>query len=211
MSIASVFSLNTQSLNAAPREPAALRSAIRLLGEAVRALSGSQDSARKFIARATTLLQAESDWRDCVTDGAAGAAGGRLAPWQLKRVMRFIDANLAIKLDPQDLASVARLSVSHFGRAFRSTVGKSPHAYLIHRRIERAKELMLETDLPLVQIALDCGLADQAHLTRHFTRIAGISPAAWRRLHGPRSTRHLRQKSTIGRHRCQDIGDIIVQ
>jgi len=178
----------------APREPAALRSAIRLLGEAGRALSVSQDEARRFIARAAALLQAESDSRDRTADGAPDAAGCRLAPWQIKRVMRFIDANLGAKVGPQDLADLARLSTSHFARAFRLTVGKSPYAYLIHRRIERAKELMLETDLPLVQIALDCGLADQAHLTRLFTRIVGISPAAWRRVHVPRPTGHNRQK-----------------
>jgi AraC family transcriptional regulator len=175
------------------REPAALRSAIRLLGEAGRALSVNQNDARKFIVRAAALLQAESDSRDHIVEETAGVRC-RLAPWQLKRVMRFIDANLSAKVGPQDLADLVGLSTSHFARAFRSTVGKSPYSYLIHRRIERAKEIMLETDLPLVQIALDCGLADQAHLTRLFTRIVGISPAAWRRVHVPRPTGHIRQK-----------------
>jgi AraC family transcriptional regulator len=181
----------------ATREPAALRSAIRLLGEAGRVLSVSQDDARKFIARATALLQAESDSRDRVTDEAADAARSRLAPWQVKRVMRFIDANLSAKLGAQDLAELVRLSTSHFARAFRSTVGKSPYAYLLHRRIERAKEMMLETDSPLVQIALDCGLADQAHFTKLFTRIVGISPAAWRRAHVPRPIGHMLQRLSV--------------
>jgi AraC-like DNA-binding protein len=189
MSIASVVSPNMQSPNATAREPAALHSAIRLIGEAGRALSASQDDARRFLTRATALLQAESDSRDRTADGAPDTAGCRLAPWQVKRVMRFIDANLGAKVGPQDLADLARLSASHFARAFRLTVGKSPYAYVLRRRIERAKELMLETDLPLVQIALDCGLADQSHFTRLFTRIVGISPAAWRRVHVPRPTR----------------------
>jgi AraC-like DNA-binding protein len=185
-----------RTTDAASREPAALRSAIRLLGEAGRALSVNKNDARKFIVRAAALLQAESDSRDHILEDASGAARCRLAPWQIKRVMRFIDANLSAKVGPQDLADLVQLSTSHFTRAFRSTVGKSPYSYLIHRRIERAKEIMLETDLPLVQIALDCGLADQAHLTRLFTRIVGISPAAWRRIHVPRPTG--RQKPPAG-------------
>jgi AraC-like DNA-binding protein len=142
------------------------------------------------------LLQVESDSRDRTADGEPGAARCRLAPWQLKRVMRFIDANLGTKVGPQALADVAGLSTSHFARVFRSTVGKSPYAYLLQRRMERAKEMMLETDLPLVQIALDCGLADQAHLTKLFTRVVGIGPAAWRRVHVPRD--HMLQEAMCG-------------
>jgi len=170
------------------QESAALRSVVHLLGEAVRALSVNRDNARKLIVRAASVLQAELDSRNHIAAGTVRVAGCRLAPWQVTRVMRFIEANLSEKVGPQDLASLARLSTSHFARAFRTTVGKSPYAYLIHRRIERTKQMMLETDLPLVQIALDCGLADQAHFTRLFTRIVGISPAAWRRLRVPKST-----------------------
>jgi AraC-like DNA-binding protein len=170
------------------QEAAALRSVVRLLGEAGRALSVNRDNARKLIVRAAAVLQAELDSRNHIAAGTVRVTGCRLAPWQVTRVTRFIEANLSEKVGPQDLASLARLSTSHFARAFRATVGKSPYAYLIHRRIERTKEMMLETDLPLVQIALDCGLADQAHFTRLFTRIVGISPAAWRRLRVPKST-----------------------
>lgn len=164
-------------------EPTALRSAVRLLGEAGRALSGSRDEARKYIQRAAALLQAESDFREHDHHRGAGIAGGQLAPWQVTRVMDFIGANLGKKIGPQDFATLARLSTSHFARAFRATVGEAPHGYLIRCRIERAKELMLETDLPLAHIALDCGLADQAHMTRLFHRIVGVSPGAWRRAH----------------------------
>jgi AraC-like DNA-binding protein len=57
----------------------------------------------------------------------------------------------------------------------------SPHGYIIRRRVERAQGLMLSTARPLRDIAAECGLADQAHLTRLFRRIVGESPAAWRR------------------------------
>jgi AraC-like DNA-binding protein len=73
------------------------------------------------------------------------------------------------------------LSGFHFNVAFRKSVGDSPHQYIIRRRIERAQGLMLSTDLSLSEIAAQCGLADQAHLTRLFRKVAGESPAAWRR------------------------------
>jgi len=169
--------------DATASEPTALRSAIRLLTEAGQALSDKKEDARRYILRATALLQAESDCREHSPNSNGSSAGGTLAPWQLARAMRFIDANLSKKIGPQELASETRLSASHFTRAFRATVGEPPHAHLIRRRIDRAKELMLETNQPLAHIALDCGLADQAHMTRLFTRVVGVSPGAWRRAH----------------------------
>jgi len=167
----------------APREPTALRSAFRLLAEAGRVLSGGEDAARKYIVRAAALLQAESDFRERDAGHAGSATQGRLAPWQVNRVVRFIEANLSEKIGPRDFAGLVRLSTNHFAQAFRATVGEPPYAYLIRRRIERAKEMMLETEHSLAHIALECGFADQQHLTRLFTRMVGVSPAAWRRAH----------------------------
>ena len=74
-----------------------------------------------------------------------------------------------------------QLSTSHFFRAFRQTFGESPHAYIMQRRIRRAQELMLTSRLPLSQVALECGMCDQAHFSRAFRRIVGTNPNAWRR------------------------------
>jgi len=104
-----------------------------------------------------------------------------LAPWQVRRVLAHIDAHLSTSIRNEDLAAVARLSTSHFNVAFRNSVGESPHEHIIRRRVERAQGLMLSTDKPLSDIAAECGLADQPHLTRLFRRIVGESPAAWRR------------------------------
>src|SRR5262249_41618803 len=81
----------------------------------------------------------------------------------------------------EELAKQALLSVSYFGRAFKVTFSDTPRAYLIQLRLERAKDLMLSTQEPLSQIALACGFADQAHLSRAFRRVMGETPAAWRR------------------------------
>jgi len=115
-----------------------------------------------------------------VSPGTKPGRGG-LAPWQVRRVTTYLDGNLGASIQCEDLARITRLSVSHFMRAFRESFGAPPHTYLMSRRMERAKGLMLTTDMPLGQIALDCGLADQSHMTRLFRKLVGESPAAWRR------------------------------
>lgn len=169
---------------------ATLQSVVHLLSEVARTLAGHNEEARKYILRASALLRAEADLQNGNTPPTTSEPRRRqLAPWQVARVLRFIDANLADKIGPQDFAGLTRCSTSHFARAFRATVGEAPYAYLIRRRVERAKEMILGTDLPLAQVAIDCGLADQAHLTRLFTRMVGVSPGAWRRAHVPNAPR----------------------
>lgn len=106
---------------------------------------------------------------------------GGLSPWQIRKVTSHVEANLDRPIKNEELASLVRLNASHFGRAFRNSFGEPPHEYVIRRRVERAQGLMLSTEASLSDIALDCGLADQSHLTRLFRRIVGESPRAWRR------------------------------
>jgi AraC-like DNA-binding protein len=113
---------------------------------------------------------------------ALAAAPHGLAPWQIRGVLTYVDSNLDAPIRNRDLAAVARLSEFHFNAAFRNSVGHSPHDYVMRRRMERAQGLMLSTDKPLSEIAVECGLADQPHLTRLFRRFVGESPAAWRRV-----------------------------
>jgi AraC family transcriptional regulator len=105
---------------------------------------------------------------------------GGLAPWQVRRAMEILGANLdGVPL--KELAQECGLSVSHFSRAFRRTVGVAPHNWLLMRRIEVAKQKLRRSQLPLSDVALACGFADQSHMTRIFTRMVGTSPGAWRR------------------------------
>jgi transcriptional regulator GlxA family with amidase domain len=105
---------------------------------------------------------------------------GGLAPWQLARVGGHIERGLASRLTNSRLASLVRLSEDHFARAFKASIGCSPHAYVVMRRIERAKALMLTSDLPLSQIAVAAGFSDQSHLSRCFRNKVGAAPALWR-------------------------------
>ena len=73
------------------------------------------------------------------------------------------------------------MSVSQFGRAFKKATGLTPHRWLVQRRLEQAMDLLLGSNLPLAEIALDCGFSEQSHFTRTFTRLVGTSPGEWRR------------------------------
>jgi AraC family transcriptional regulator len=106
---------------------------------------------------------------------------GGLAPWQEGRAKEFIAANLSKSISLQDIADECGLSLAHFARSFKTSVGMTPHNWLQTRRIARAKDLLLTSTLDLADIALDCGFADQSHFTRIFSRLNGEGPGAWRR------------------------------
>ncbi|WCK68769.1 helix-turn-helix domain-containing protein [Agrobacterium tumefaciens] len=115
-----------------------------------------------------------------LADIASKSTMGGLAPWQIKRVTDHIEANISEKLCLDRLAALARLSTSYFTAAFRRNFGISPYAYITRRRVEFAKQQMAEGSLPLCEIALECGFADQAHLSRVFRRVTGMTPTAFR-------------------------------
>ena len=104
-----------------------------------------------------------------------------LAPWQLRRAMDFMRAHLSGNISLEQLASVCDLAVSYFARGFKNGTGVSPHRWLVEMRLEKAKDLLLNTKMPLAEVAVACGFADQCHLTRKFRRATADTPAAWRR------------------------------
>lgn len=106
---------------------------------------------------------------------------GQLAPWQLRRVTDYLIGHLADDIPLQVLSDLVKLSRSYFSRAFKVSTGLAPHQWLLQARIAKAKHLLLKTDRPLAQIAIEVGFADQAHFTRTFRREAGESPGAWQR------------------------------
>lgn len=108
-------------------------------------------------------------------------ARGGLSPWQERRAKEMLLADLSGNVTLPDLAQACRLSCSHFSQAFRLTVGCPPHQWLLSQRVERSKELILNSDQPLSEIALTTGFADQSHFTRVFSRMVKTSPAAWKR------------------------------
>jgi AraC family transcriptional regulator len=106
---------------------------------------------------------------------------GGLAPWLVKRACEKLDSDLGGKLSLEQIAAEFGLSVSHFSRAFKASTGLPPHQWLLRQRVKAAKQLMTIRDLPLSEIAISAGFANQSHLTRVFSAAVGVSPAAWRR------------------------------
>jgi AraC family transcriptional regulator len=106
---------------------------------------------------------------------------GGLAPWQKRRVMELFRDQLDGTLRLASLAHECGLSVSHFGRSFRRSFGKSVHSYLISQRVEMVKTLLSTTDRSLPEVALQVGFSDQAALNRTFKSVVGSPPGKWRR------------------------------
>jgi AraC family transcriptional regulator len=156
---------------------------VKLLENAGAILERDSLAAKACLARASALLKAALDSQAQESGQAAvrSVVRGGLAPWQIRKVALYIEDNLesTIKLDA--LSELTRLSTSYFTRAFKESFGIPPHAYVVQQRIRRAQEMMLSTDEPLSQIAIICGLCDQAHFSKLFRRIVGTSPNAWRR------------------------------
>ena len=114
---------------------------------------------------------------------------GGLASWQARQTLAYIEANLTSTIEIGDLAKVVALSISHFCRTFKQSLGLPPMAYVAVRRVERAKTLLSSTREPLAEIALACGFSDQAHFNRRFRGLVGMPPGRWRRssMAGPQS------------------------
>lgn len=154
--------------------------ATRLLSDAEALLDRDPQRARACLRQLAAWLADASGGAPADRDGATVVRGG-LAPWQTRRVEKYVDERLCETITISDLADLLRLSSGHFCRAFKISSGLTPHTYIVLRRIERAKTLMLTTTETLSQIAVMSGLTDQAHLTRLFRRHVGTTPLSWRR------------------------------
>jgi AraC family transcriptional regulator len=108
---------------------------------------------------------------------------------QLERVIDYMKANLTQDLSILDLATLTGMSESHFSRSFKRSVGIAPYQYLMQQRVERAKQLLEKqslakppgTGIAISTIALDCGFANQTHLTKVFRQMTGMTPKAYQK------------------------------
>jgi AraC family transcriptional regulator len=147
---------------------------------------GSDDLARLMLIEAL---------HQCSGDGPDEARRFRMDR-RLARAVDHIEAHLDQPIRLAALAADSGLSQTHLSTLFRAEFGTSPHAYVIDRRLDRARRLLAAGDLPIAGIALDCGFADQAHLTRMFVLRLGTTPARYRadsrrRVRGPLGPPHL--------------------
>jgi AraC family transcriptional regulator len=116
----------------------------------------------------------------CITGVEPSSVGG-LSPERLRRVTDYIEANLADSdLSLRDMAATVCLSVDQFSRAFKHSTGSTPHQYVLRRRVECAKSLLREGNMPLSAIACATGFADQAHFSHRFRQQTATTPRQYR-------------------------------
>ena len=113
-------------------------------------------------------------------DAGERAVRTGLPPSRLRKISEHVDLHLEAPLSLRELARLANLSVFHFARSFKESTGLSPHQYVLRRRVDRAKGLLVGTTLGLAEIALRCGFSNPSHFAQAFHQICGVTPTRWR-------------------------------
>jgi AraC-like DNA-binding protein len=129
----------------------------------------------------TTMLHVAGRYGGLRQASLRSVRQGGLAAWQERRACERIAASLAKEVTLDQVAAECGLSTSHFSKAFKHSVGMTPHGWLQARRIERAQGLLRQPETPFADIAAACGFADQSHFNRVFKRATGMTPGMWRR------------------------------
>ena len=105
---------------------------------------------------------------------------GGLPERQLLQVLEYINEHLNQDIKLADLAALLDISQFHFSHLFKQSVGTSPYQYLLQQRVERAKQLLKQTDQSIMEIAFLCGFNSHSHLSKQFRQLTGITPTAYR-------------------------------
>jgi AraC family transcriptional regulator len=158
----------------------------QLLSAARCAMEGDGLNLRNHVERIAGLLRHSSSGK------GTNNSTKHLATWRTNRLLRHIESNLSQRIETAQLASLVGLSQGHLMRVFKRNFGVGIRIYISCRRIAMAQSLMVSTSQPLVEISLRCGMCDQAHFTRTFSKLVGETPSSWR-------ARQLAIESALGR------------
>jgi AraC family transcriptional regulator len=110
-----------------------------------------------------------------------GTARGGLAEWQRRVVVEYINDNLERNISLTELASLARLSPTHFCKAFTRSMSMPPHQYQLRQRVERAKLLLADTERSITEVALATGYTASSNFATAFRKVTGVTPRAFQR------------------------------
>jgi AraC family transcriptional regulator len=159
-----------------PRDPLVNRVGMALLAE-----MDSEAPGARLYAESLANVLAVHVLRNYTAAGAGPhPSRGGLSGRRLRRVLSYIAENHERDVTLEDLASEAAMSTFHFAREFKRATGTTPHQHLIHFRVERAKALLAESQLPLAEVGLRTGFSHQSHFTRLFRRLTGTTPQSYR-------------------------------
>ena len=111
---------------------------------------------------------------------ASQPLSGNLSPRTYERAVEYVEANLPNDLTIQSIASELSMSASHFAHSFKQTTGITPHRYVMERRVEFAKALLRETDIPIANLPTRVGFSTHSHFCVTFQRLTGQTPSAFR-------------------------------
>ncbi|MBD8880825.1 helix-turn-helix transcriptional regulator [Rhodanobacter sp. 7MK24] len=166
----------------------------RVLGSAILAAltqgcRGAEPFVRHLVTALCSLRQAHAVAGDSQTES------GGLRPWQATLAKNMLISGMDGSTLLADVAAACGLSKSHFGKAFRRSVGMPPHRWIVMQRLERAQQLLRDASRSLAAVAAECGFCDQSHMSHVFLKTLGLSPGAYRcrdraamRGHWPEST-----------------------
>jgi len=115
-----------------------------------------------------------------LTEGKNARQNVSLPPRKLKQIVEAINRNLEQKFVLDEMAQIAGLNRHYFARSFKQSTGKTPHQFLLERRVSMAQNLLQTSNLPIVEIAYQCGFSSQAHLTTQFRLTTGFTPHQFR-------------------------------
>jgi AraC family transcriptional regulator len=152
-----------------------------LIDGAVAHMDGDLPTSRDYLRRALAILRARETALDALPDAVDLRRPMGLPRWQIKKLLAYIDENLAEKITAGDLAQAINVSIGTLCRGFKATFAVSPLRFVVLRRIEYATNLLRTTRQPLSEVAFASGFCDQAHFCRSFRRVTGAKPSVWRR------------------------------
>ena len=154
---------------------------IASIGSALLAELDSEGISGRLYAESLANVLAIHLLRHYTTEGHSQPQhSGGLSASTLRRVTSFIADNFADDISLTQLAQTAGMSSFHFAREFKKATGTTPHQYLIKFRVEHARKLLADNNLPLVEVGLRAGFSHQSHFTRLFRKITGTTPHLYR-------------------------------
>jgi len=143
-------------------------------------LKNGGPAGRLYVESLTNLLAVHLLRNHSATQLRVALYNGGLSDRQLLLVTDYINDHLDQDIKLSDLAQLLGMSQFHFSRLFKQSMGVTPHQYVLQQRVERAKQLLKETKLSVMEIALLCGFSSHSHLGKWFRQHIGMTPKAYR-------------------------------